>query len=174
LLSWIPKFFKARYGLDLGTAGFLSILPYLGISICSLSAGRLADVLVKRGFPLLYVRKTMQCVAFLIPACLLTALTFVNDTAVGVSIVVAAVTITGFNSGGNAVNHLDVGPRYAAVLLGFSNTAGTIPGIIGVASAGVILDMLHSWNPIFYITAGIYVVGTMVFTSFAKTHVIFS
>ena len=34
--------------------------------------------------------------------------------------------MAGFN-----INHLDIAPRLSGVLLGISNTAATIPGIIG-------------------------------------------
>ena len=44
---------------------------------------------------------------------------------------------TAIGSGAFAVNHLDVAPRYAGVLMGLSNTFATLPGIIGVAATGL-------------------------------------
>jgi len=37
-------------------------------------------------------------------------------------------------------NHADLSPRYAPFLLGMTNTIGALPGIIGVAVTGAILD----------------------------------
>ena len=37
---------------------------------------------------------------------------------------------------GSSVNHLDIAPRYAGLLMGISNGAGTIPGIIAPYVAG--------------------------------------
>ena len=37
------------------------------------------------------------------------------------------------------VNHLDVAPNYAAILMGISNTVGTIPGILSPAVTGAIV-----------------------------------
>jgi len=56
---------------------------------------------------------------------------------------------------------LDIGPNYAGVLLGLSNTAGTMPGIVGVSMTGVILDYTHSWCTVFLITAVVYVYGAI-------------
>eukprot|EP00762_Andalucia_godoyi_P005771 ANDGO_07010.mRNA.1 Sodium-dependent phosphate transport protein 1 len=173
LVSWCPKYFVQRYGFSIETAGFLALFPYIGLFIMGISCGRVADVFVRRGTDLLKIRRIFQTVGFVVPGLLLTALTFVEDSYTGVAIVIAAVTFTGFSNAGNAVNHLDIAPKYASVLLGFSNTAGTVPGIIGVAGAGIFLDAFGSWNPIFYITAGTYLVGTIVFLTMAKAHEIF-
>lgn len=37
-------------------------------------------------------------------------------------------------------NHADLSPRYAPFLLGMTNTIGALPGIVGVAVTGAILD----------------------------------
>ena len=31
---------------------------------------------------------------------------------------------------GAGINHIDIAPRFAGILMGITNTAGTIPGII--------------------------------------------
>ena len=41
------------------------------------------------------------------------------------------ITMSGYN-----INHLDIAPKYAGVLMGISNTAGTIPGFAGPAIVG--------------------------------------
>ena len=41
---------------------------------------------------------------------------------------------------GYNVNHLDIAPRYAGVLMGITNTAGTLPGIFGPYVAGWITN----------------------------------
>ena len=71
------------------------------------------------------------------------------------------------------MNHLDIGPRYAGILLGFSNTAGTIPGIVGVTLTGMILDATGSWQLVFLISAGIYILGLIVWWLFATGERVF-
>ena len=42
--------------------------------------------------------------------------------------------------GGHSVNHMDIGPRHAGMLMGITNSAVTIPGILGVSITGLILQ----------------------------------
>lgn len=51
--------------------------------------------------------------------------------------------------GGYTVNHLDLGCRYAGLLLGLSNTSGTLSGIISPTLTGVLLGDnpgKHEWQ----------------------------
>ncbi|KAL1557254.1 hypothetical protein AAHA92_07852 [Salvia divinorum] len=41
---------------------------------------------------------------------------------------------------GFAVNHMDVAPGYAGIVMGVSNTAGTLAGIVGVDLTGRLLE----------------------------------
>jgi ACS family sodium-dependent inorganic phosphate cotransporter len=70
--------------------------------------------------------------------------------------------LSGFGS-----NHLDIAPRYAGALMGLSNTAGTLPGVIGVAVTGYILEATGSWALVLGIAAGLYVVGGLAWLCFA-------
>ncbi len=45
----------------------------------------------------------------------------------------------GFAWAGFSINHLDIAPQYAAILMGISNTIGTIPGIISPAITGILV-----------------------------------
>ncbi|KAF5931043.1 hypothetical protein HYC85_031916 [Camellia sinensis] len=41
---------------------------------------------------------------------------------------------------GFAINHMDIAPRYAGIVIGVSNTAGTLAGVIGVDLTGKLLE----------------------------------
>jgi len=59
-------------------------------------------------------------------------------------------------------------------LLGISNTFAAVPGIIGVALTGFILDATGgSWNSVFGIAIGFYLLGTVVFNAFATGERVF-
>ena len=47
-----------------------------------------------------------------------------------------AVGASGFPMAGFNVNHLDIAPQYAGVLMGITNTAATIPGFVAPALTG--------------------------------------
>lgn len=44
-----------------------------------------------------------------------------------------------------------------------SNTGAAIPGIVGVALTGYILDATNSWKLVFGIAIGFYLIGTVVY-----------
>ena len=64
----------------------------------------------------------------------------------------------------------DLSPRYAGAMLGLSNTAGAIPGALGVTSVGFLLDNTSSWGwSLFYPSAAFYLLGLIVYTTFASS-----
>ena len=48
------------------------------------------------------------------------------------------VGLGGISLAGFSINHIDIAPRFAGVLMGITNTAGTLPGIIGPQIAKMI------------------------------------
>lgn len=49
---------------------------------------------------------------------------------VGVAITSLSLGFCGFARGGFSVNHMDIAPKYAGVVMGVSNTAGTLAGAV--------------------------------------------
>lgn len=59
----------------------------------------------------------------------------------------------------------DLSPKYSSALLGLTNTAGAIPGIVGVAATGLIYDATGSWaSSLFLPTAFFLTTGAAVYT----------
>ena len=71
-------------------------------------------------------------------------------------------------TGANAVRYClqDIGPRYAGVLLGMSNTAGVLAGVFGTAATGYILKT-GSWDEVWGVAVALYLVGTVVWNLFS-------
>ena len=173
ILTWLPTYFKQALGADLSKIGIYSILPWLVMFLMGNVAGWIADNLLKAGFSLTFVRKLMQSIGFLGAATFLSLIGGVTTVSQAILYMCCALGLGAFALSGFAVNHLDIGPRYAGILLGFSNTAGTIPGIVGVTLTGFILDTTGSWNLVFLISAGIYVFGALVWLLFATGEKVF-
>ena len=68
------------------------------------------------------------------------------------------------------MNHLDIAPQYAAILMGVSNTLGTIPGIISPSITGYLTEdkSIGAWQHVFIITAFIYAIGAIFYGIFAS------
>ena len=81
-------------------------------------------------------------VGFLIPACLMIATSYVgcDDTTLAVVLFSLALGISALNMASCFINHLDIAPRYAGVLMGITNTSATIPGIVGPYVVGSLTD----------------------------------
>jgi ACS family sodium-dependent inorganic phosphate cotransporter len=78
-----------------------------------------------------------------------------------------------FVTGGFSVNHMDLAPRHAGTLMGLTNTAGTIPGIIGVYVSGLILEQTGSWALVFQVAGGVTLFGLVFFLLFSSSRRLF-
>jgi MFS transporter, ACS family, solute carrier family 17 (sodium-dependent inorganic phosphate cotransporter), other len=168
ILSWLPRFFADAYGLDLAGVGYASVLPWLSMFALTNVGAQIADGLIARGRSVEFVRKLMQSIGFLGAAAALLAIGQVHSVPAAIALMCAALGLGSFALSGFASNHLDIAPRYAGPLMGLSNTAGTLPGVIGVTVTGYILQSTGSWALVFGIAAGLYVAGTAVWLAFAK------
>ena len=79
----------------------------------------------------------------------------------------------GFTWSGYACNALDIAPRHSTWLVGFSNTIATIPGIVGVAITGWLVDVTGTYSAPFVLTASIAVLGAFVYTVFFNAQPLF-
>lgn len=66
----------------------------------------------------------------------------------------------------------DIGPRYSGVLLGMSNTAGVLAGVLGTAATGFILQN-GSWDDVWGVAVLLYIAGTVIWNLFATGERVF-
>jgi ACS family sodium-dependent inorganic phosphate cotransporter len=149
------------------------VLPWLVMFAATNAGAQLADGLLARGRSVEFVRKLMQTVGFLGGAAALLAIGQVHTVALAIALMCAALGFGSLALSGFASNHLDIAPRYAGALMGLSNTAGTLPGVIGVTVTGYILEATGSWALVFGIAAGLYLAGAVVWLAFARGDVLF-
>uniref|UniRef100_J3NBV5 Major facilitator superfamily (MFS) profile domain-containing protein n=1 Tax=Oryza brachyantha TaxID=4533 RepID=J3NBV5_ORYBR len=84
---------------------------------------------------------------------------------------------------GFAVNHMDVAPKFAGIVMGVSNTAGTLAGIVGVGLTGNILegakasnmDLTNSetWKTVFFVPGYLCIFSSVIFLIFSTGEKIF-
>jgi len=72
--------------------------------------------------------------------------------------------MTGSTTGPNS---MDIGPRYAGIIMGMQTTAGNIAGVIVPIVVGFIVSLSNRWDLIFYIATGVLIFGVMVWNIFA-------
>ena len=98
---------------------------------------------------------------------------YVESVAIAIAMMSLGNIFGGAMSGGFGVNHLDIAPRGAGMIMGLSNTAATIPGIIGVYISGVILESTGSWALVFQTAAGVLAFGLVFYLIFASSKKLF-
>lgn len=163
LLAWLPSYFSSQLNIDLRGVWIYISLPWIANFFCGNLSGWLADRMIDSGRSVTFVRKAIQVVGSAGPALALIALGSTENAVMAVTLLSVALGLGGFSFAGFASNHLDVSPRHAGAIFGISNTAGTIPGIIGVALTGFLVDQTGSYASAFYVTAGVYFVGLLVY-----------
>lgn len=174
-LNWMPSYFARTLGLGVAASSALSFLPWLLMACGSSAAGVLADGLVaRRGWSVTRVRKTMQSVAFLVPALALGVLAQpALPPAVAVAAMCVALGATSLGQAGFVANMTDIAPTAGGRMFGLCNTFGCAAGVLGVTTVGVVVERLGSFAPIFAATAGMYVLATGVWLSWCTGERVF-
>jgi ACS family sodium-dependent inorganic phosphate cotransporter len=168
LLLWMPTYLHHTFSVPLERVGVYSIVPWIVTFFAITFSGWLADTLIARGISVGAVRKSMQSVAFAIGAVSLMAVPAAHSPVTAVALLTVAASCNGIGSAAFGVNHLDVAPTYGGILMGISNTFATIPGIIGVALTGVIVQATKSFSAVFYLIAAVYVFGMFFYLRWAS------
>ena len=165
MLAWLPTYLTDSMSLPLSSAAKISLLPPIAALIVSGIAGPSADALISRGVPTSIVRKGAQTAAFVGPAACLTGASFTDDDPIAsIALVTLSLGLSSFSLAGLYCNHADLSPKYAPFLIGATNTAGAIPGIIGVVFVGLMYDATDSWAlSLFAPSILLFVIGTVVF-----------
>ncbi|CAB3387735.1 Hypothetical predicted protein [Cloeon dipterum] len=166
LLTQLPTFMKDTLEFDLKDAGLLSALPYLAMAAVLQMAGHLADWLRSKEFiSTTGVRKLFNCGAFISQTTFMMLAAYLLTPLASVACLTVAVGLGGFAWSGFSVNHLDIAPQYASVLMGLSNTFATLPGIISPALTGIIVysKSVEEWKIVFYIASAIYLFGAVIY-----------
>jgi MFS transporter, ACS family, solute carrier family 17 (sodium-dependent inorganic phosphate cotransporter), other len=163
LLLWLPSYLNQTFHVPLKDLGVMAVMPYLAAFVAGNCSGWFADSLQRRGMRMTAVRKTLQTTAFGLGAAAVCAMPFAHSAVQAVVLATISVGGTAIGMGGWGVNHLDVAPRYAGILMGISNTFATLPGIIGVAATGFIVQATGSYSDVFYLAAAVYLVGLVAF-----------
>lgn len=166
ILAWLPSYFADAQGLSIAGSGAYSAAPWITMAVMLNIAGAIADGKIKKGVSVTLVRKSMQAFGLLGSGVCLLLMPQAQSANVALVLICLAMGCIAFCYSGFAPNPLDLSPKYADVLVGISNTFGTLPGIFGVLVTGLIVDVTGTYAAAFALIAAINVAGTVVFTVF--------
>ncbi|XP_039595282.1 sialin isoform X1 [Polypterus senegalus] len=172
LLTTLPSYMSQVLHFSIKENGFLSAVPYFTSWVMSIICGQLADRMRERRIAsTTFVRKMFTVIGSLLPAAFFIATAFIDcDYVAAMVFLTVSSTLIAANSAGFSINHIDIAPRYAGVLLGITNTFGTLPGMIAPTVVGYLTaqNALAGWKIVFYISAAILTFGGVFYTAFGS------
>jgi ACS family sodium-dependent inorganic phosphate cotransporter len=168
LISWLPSYFREALGLSISNASLFSAAPWLATFVTANLAAMIADKAIATGIPVLLVRRLTICIALVGIAIFLMLARDVHSPTMALTLVCAATGCLGIGMAGFLPNWLDIAPRRSAVLVGVSNTIATIPGILGVAITGWLVDTTGTYSSAFLLTAALSVGGAVFYLLFGS------
>ena len=131
------------HGLSFTSIGLVSALPQVFLLFVTMGAALLADRLrtrKRRPLSSRTVRRALTALGLGLNALFFVALTPMRESVATAAVIfILAYSLLGFPVGGGyGVNHLDIAPRAAGVIVGISNTWGSVAG----ACAPVVMGWL--------------------------------
>uniref|UniRef100_G1QZ83 Vesicular glutamate transporter 1 n=1 Tax=Nomascus leucogenys TaxID=61853 RepID=G1QZ83_NOMLE len=171
LLISQPAYFEEVFGFEISKVGLVSALPHLVMTIIVPIGGQIADFLrSRRIMSTTNVRKLMNCGGFGMEATLLLVVGYSHSKGVAISFLVLAVGFSGFAISGFNVNHLDIAPRYASILMGISNGVGTLSGMVCPIIVGAMTKhkTREEWQYVFLIASLVHYGGVIFYGVFAS------
>ncbi|THD26195.1 Solute carrier family 17 (Sodium-dependent inorganic phosphate cotransporter) member 7 [Fasciola hepatica] len=170
LITKSPKYFREVFGYNLAETGSLSALPHLVMAIIVPLGGQLADRLRKHTMSTTTVRKLFNCGGFGMEAVFLLGVGYSKSITPALVCLVLAVGFSGFAISGYNVNHLDIAPRYASILMGLSNGVGTISGMVCPLTTELLTrgERKEGWATVFLIASLVHFTGVIFYGIFAS------
>ncbi|XP_077595609.1 vesicular glutamate transporter 1-like isoform X2 [Stigmatopora nigra] len=171
LLISQPAYFEEVFGFEISKVGIVSALPHLVMTIIVPIGGQIADHLRSNHImTTTNVRKLMNCGGFGMEATFLLVVGFSHTKGVAISFLVLAVGFSGFAISGFNVNHLDIAPRYASILMGISNGVGTLSGMVCPLIVGAMTKhkTREEWQGVFLIASVVHYGGVIFYGLFAS------
>lgn len=141
--------------------------------IFSVLIAHVADwMLEKRNVSITIVRKIINGIGQYGPAIALVAASYTGcNPALTVAILTIGVGLNGGIYSGFKVNHLDISPRFAGILMAFTNCLANLAGLLAPLTAGYVIKgkpTQASWRIVFIIASTIYAICCTFYTIFSS------
>ncbi|XP_066254763.1 putative inorganic phosphate cotransporter [Euwallacea similis] len=173
----VPMYISNVLGFDINSNGLISSLPQITQLSLSLIFAPVTDYIVeKKVLSLMNCRRLFQVFASLVPAATLIWLAFVNKTQTTLVIILLNVIIglSVFLYNGSYINHVDISPKYAGLMLGMENGISQMVGLTGPIFVQYVVTDLSDivlWRYPFLIVSVITAATAVFFMTFGSAEI---
>ncbi|XP_008180303.1 sialin [Acyrthosiphon pisum] len=176
LLSEMPTFISAVLKFDIKSDGFVSALPYLAMWLCQFPVTYFADYMNKKNVTsLTFSRKFWNTLGMSGGALGLVVLGYMGENAnAAICMYVFVVAIGCCTNVGFNINHLDLAPNYAGILMGFTNAVAALGGVMAPTVCGFIVHdqtSVDEWRIVFTLGAVILFFSSIFYIIFGSAEV---
>lgn len=173
LMTELPTYMKQVLRFSLKSNGLLSSLPYLAMWLFSLFISVVADwMITSERFSHTSTRKIMNSIGQYGPGIALIAASYTGcNRILTLAILTVGVGLNGGIYSGFKINHLDITPRFAGVLMAITNCSANLAGLLAPIAAGILINnqpTIAQWQKVFFIAAAVYIICGTIFNFYAS------
>ncbi|XP_050295558.1 putative inorganic phosphate cotransporter [Anthonomus grandis grandis] len=177
LLTQIPTYMNYIMHFNMKQNGILSSLPYLAFWLLGFVFGPTSDFLINRNIISRGVaRKIFNSIGLVVPATALIILGYTKEghQIQGVILLIVAVGINAACYSALMVNHIDLSPNHAGILMGVCNGLSHIAALLApLVVQFLVVDVRNpdQWRQVFLIAATINVSTALIYDIFGSGEV---
>jgi MFS transporter, ACS family, D-galactonate transporter len=164
LLTWLPTYLIEQHHLTTLRTGLFGSIPWFFGLVGALLGGRLSDLLVRRGWPIMRARKAFLGLGMILSMASLLSLFTATVTATVACLSVAIFGLLITNSVVWAANAEIAPTQQGAQVSAIQNCIGNAAGLLAPIMVGVLLQLTGSWMAPMVSTAVIALAGAAVYT----------
>lgn len=154
-MFWIPQYLSRERGLSLAEIGSLTWIPFFALGIMNIAAGRLSDLLVRRG-----IKPYRARMSLMLAAALLTPASWLASTAGSAASAITLMSVLMLAHGIWIANFITLigdtaAPSEVATAVGLTGTCGGIAGMLSNLVVGPVVDQA-GFTPVFLVSSVLY------------------
>lgn len=160
-VTWLPTYFTREFGVSLMQTGFYSAAPLVAGAAGCFLGGVIADSITQRTGSLVWGRRTVGFSGFFLAA-------IGYASAIWMKSPQAAAACLALASGAHDLTLpvlwatcTDAGGKFGGTSSGFVNFASSVSGVTAPLAAAELERVFGSFNSVFYVAAGLYVLGAI-------------
>jgi ACS family glucarate transporter-like MFS transporter len=158
-VTWLPTYLTREYGLSLTKSGFYSGLPLAAGALGCALGGVIADFITRRSGSLVWGRRAVGWGGFVLGALGYGAAITVHSPGAAVACLVLASGAHDLTLPVLWATCTDAGGKFGGTSSGFVNFASCISGVTAPLVSAELAHVFGSFNSVFYVAAGLYLIG---------------